>query len=106
MSLNAIGIMLKPLLAKYIDPLEENGTIAKLQADIQLIADSNAIPELGRLVANLELHNQLMQRFFELVQSAESQSNERTETKPGPDTGTTGLVGHDRGGMPSDTIPN
>lgn len=99
MSLNAFAIMLKPVLAKYLEPLEENGTIAKLQRDVTLIAESNAIPELATLVSELQLHNQLMRRLFQLIDQAERQADERTEPardfEPGPDTGTAGLIRDD-----------
>lgn len=74
MSLNAFAIMLKPFLAKYLEPLEEDGTIAKLQADIALVAKENAIPELAKLVANLERYNDLMERVLIVLKKEESEN--------------------------------
>lgn len=92
MSITAFGIMLKPILAKYLEPLEENGTIAKLQRDITLIAESNAIPELATLVSELQEHNRLMRRLFELIEGAANGS----AVKPGADTGAAGFDGDNR----------
>lgn len=99
MSLNALGIMLKPLLAKYIEPLEENGTIAKLQRDIELIAASNALPELATLVSELQTHNRLMQRLFDLIEGAATHERTTPDPEPRSDTGTAGLIGDHRDGV-------
>ena len=89
MSITAFGIMLKPILAKYLEPLEENGTIAKLQKDIELIAKSNAIPELATLVSELQNHNRLMERLFTLIDGAAENARASDNTSPGSDTGAT-----------------
>lgn len=109
MSLNAFAIMLKPILANYLQPLEENGTIAKLQADIELVAKSNAIPELATLVSELQRHNVLMERFFQMLESEglnnESRKSSATgNVEPGSDTGAAGFVGDSGDRMPCDAI--
>lgn len=104
MSMNAIGIMLKPILAKYLEPLEENGTIAKLQRDVTLIAESNAIPELATLVSELQEHNRLMRRLFELIEGAAN--GNAAEFEPGSDTGTTGHDGDIADGLPQLSRPD
>lgn len=100
MSITAFGIMLKPILAKYLEPLEENGTIAKLQRDITLIAESNAIPELATLVSELQEHNRLMRRLFELIEGAVADERFNAEAghppQPGADTGAAGFDGDNR----------
>lgn len=99
MSLNAFAIMLKPFLSKYLEPLEENGTIAKLQQDITLIAQSNAIPELAVLVSELQTHNRIMARLCTLLdKAAYDTSDERSE--PGSDTAAAGLIGNHTLGLP------
>ena len=103
MSFQAFGIMLKPILAKYLEPLEADGTIAKLQRDVSLIAQSNAIPELATLVSELQEHNRLMNKLFELIEGA---ANNGDYTKPAPGDfepgshpGTTGLIGDHSHGL-------
>lgn len=95
MSFNAFAIMLKPFIANYLAPLEEDGTIAKLQADIALVAKSGAIPELAALVREMKRHNDLLQTLAERM-NADGYGN----FTAGPDTGTTGLDGDHRDGMP------
>lgn len=104
MSLNAFAIMLKPILANYLQPLEENGTIAKLQADIELVAKSNAIPELATLVSELQRHNILMERFFQMLESEAMKNGATGNVEPGSDPGTTGLIGDSGERMSCDTI--
>lgn len=58
--LDSFMIMLRPMIGQYLKPLEENGTIEKIQRDVQLIAESDAIPGLAELIANLKEHNQLL----------------------------------------------
>lgn len=103
MSLQAFGIMLKPILAKYLEPLEADGTIAKLQRDVTLIAESNTIPELATLVSELQEHNRLMRRLFQLIDGAVSDERFEAEAgnpvEPGPDTGTAGLIGDHSHGL-------
>ena len=103
MSLHAFGIMLKPILAKYLEPLEEDGTIAKLQRDIALIANSNAIPELATLVSELQEHNRLMRRLFELIEGAAHNGN---SVEPGADTRAAGHDGNIDSGLPELPSPD
>lgn len=114
MSLNAFAIMLKPLLAKQLEPLEENGTLDKLRADIELVAKSNAIPELATLVSEMKRHNDMMERLFALadhqlntkgVDDHDGQSFSDAIARcvdpslPRTDTGAAGLVRDSRAGM-------
>ena len=108
MSFNAFAIMLKPVLANYLAPLEENGTIAKLQADIELVAKSGAIPEFAQLVKGLERHNELLEKLTVIIEMQGMKADERAVEYPGqPDnsatadslTGTTGFDGNDGAGM-------
>lgn len=101
MSITAFGIMLKPILSKYLEPLEENGTIAKLQRDITLIAESNAIPELATLVSELQEHNRLMRRLFEFIEQGDADYESPTlddfgNVEPGANPGATGFDGDNR----------
>lgn len=104
MSLQAFGIVLKPILTKYLEPLEENGTIAKLQRDVTLIAESNAIPELATLVSELQEHNRLMRRLFQLIDGAVSDERFKAEAgypvEPRSDTDATGHDGDIDYGLP------
>lgn len=107
MSLQAFGIMLKPILAKYLEPLEANGTIAKLQRDVTLIAESNAIPELATLVSELQEHNRLMRKLFELIEgAANGKQHDTSSAKPRSDTDATGHDGDIANGLPELSAPD
>lgn len=96
MSLQAFGIMLKPTLAKYLEPLEENGTIAKLQRDVALIAESNAIPELATLVSELQRHNALMERVCNILDAIDRNiDDERLRAATVEPRSDTDATGHD-----------
>lgn len=103
MSLNAFAIMLKPFLAKYLEPLEEDGTIAKLQADIALVAKENAIPELAKLVANLERNNALLESIEKLLKESPNECPEPeyagSTVEPRSDPNATRLVGDNWDGV-------
>ncbi len=102
MSLNAFAIMLKPFLAKYLEPLEEDGTIAKLQADVTLVAQSDIIPSLAALVGHLERHNDLLEQVKNLLEDLkESQNGIAVELEPGSDPDATRLDGDNRDGVPN-----
>lgn len=100
MSLQAFGIMLKPILAKYLEPLEADGTIAKLQRDVALIAESNAIPELATLVSELQEHNRLMRKLFSLIEeAAHGQPEPAANVEPRSYPPATGLIGDHSHGL-------
>ena len=65
-NVNSLMIMIKPLLNGRIEEMEENGTLEKIQSDIQMIAHSNALPALSELIANLKEHNALLREIREL----------------------------------------
>jgi len=111
---NAIAIMLKPLLARWIEPLEENGTLDKIQRDIEMIAQADAIPALAELVEQMKDHNALLRGMAERMKADDGQrsselsraSENDASAFSGPDTGSAGHVGVDGTGMPGGAEPD
>lgn len=99
MSFNALAIMFRPMLANYLQPLEENGTIAKLQADISLVAQEGAIPALVDLVSQLKEHNALLREIADRMKAdanrcAELAAEREYPAFPDSIAGTTGPIAH------------
>lgn len=69
MSASSMGLILRPLISQYLEPLEENGTIAKLQSDIELAAERGAIVSLANLIHNMERHNALLERLVTIFEA-------------------------------------
>jgi len=95
---SAFAIMLKPLLSQYLEPLEANGTIAKLQADIEMLSKEGALPALHELVSEMKAHNALLREIADGMKADEYGSHlpdfGSSRIVSGPDTGTTGLIGN------------
>ena len=103
---SAMAIMLKPLIGQYLEPLERNGTIAKLQADIEMLAREGALPALHELVTQLKRHNELLELLAERIKADEPGAEQPAvqywpgnTAVTGSDTGTAGPIGHHRNGM-------
>lgn len=99
--IDSMMIMIRPMIGQYLKPLEENGTIERMQSQIKLIADRDAIPELAEMIEHIREHNALLR---EIRDERRGQYNcgrclELNAVEPGPDPAATGHVGHDGNGM-------
>lgn len=97
--IDSLMIMLRPMIGQYLKPLEENGTIAKMQSQIQTVTARNAIPELAEFIESIREHNSLLREIRDGMNGRDIEQSDRyigDLFEPGSHPGTGGLV-HDNG---------
>lgn len=70
---SAIAVMLKPMFPQVferVEQMESDGTLAKIQSDIALIANSDTLPAIAELAKSLKEHNALLRELRDLIDAA------------------------------------
>lgn len=94
---SAIAVMLKPMFPQVferVERMEADGTMAKIQSDIALIANSDALPAIAELARGLKEHNELLREIRDRMIADD------LRTFPRSDTGAAGPLRLDGPGMP------